>query len=354
MVLLIYVMQHLKYLNKLDNIIKDNKRNILSSSATKLLQAPKIDDLPHLIVHGKCKIFTQNFIEGFLEKYHSCESIDMNTFTMSEVEVTNASGSKNVIPFKSHRFWIEIDLDCNNNNDKNLICQAIKSLGSHVSYTTKRHIIILKNMSNMPDLMDYALRNILEDFIKTTLFILVTDNLSKINETIRSRCMIVNTNISIQKMMDLASILVSQTRPDVYQIKDLDLYDLLKHANFDIISLSIILEFNSPTQYTGHKSAFVINKLDELVCSLSSKSVTYLQFAEKLRDFVIRIGASCIPIKSICKDIVAYVVKNKPVMIHDIVPIIADMEHMSQKVNKSIFVLEGYIEKIARLLAGYT
>jgi len=333
-------MDKLRHINTLYQVVGTHLVDCLKGSAQNLLQAcSEYDDLPHIMLFGKSPFVLRKYIEHFLTRY-SGTSTDIKRAALATFD----GPKQTFIQYRSGSFYTEIDMD---HADKFLLSELIKSIADHKGFGQKRHIIILNRIERMPEHMESALRNILENFTKNTLFVIVANETGRLNETIKSRCMIVNCNINMDKICRLFLESIDIKLLDSFVNDPVGRRRVLMHCDNDPINLAILCELDNPMQYKGHLYCLIDSGINAMIVSYKKQDL--LEYSQRLRDFAIKIGAACVPIKDVAVQLLEYAHVYWYEKIPDVVECLTDMEHASNLVNKHIFVLENYIDKIVRI-----
>jgi len=202
------------YDKNLEDIIKFNKYNLLN--------------FQHLIIYGPSENGKEYLVEKLLEQIFN-KKIELKDV---EYIVSGYTNTKMKITIKQSKYHIIIEPN-SNGFDKYLIQEIIQNYAKSKMINilkTKNifKIIIINKIDNLSYLAQAALRRTMEKYSNTCKFILLSDQLSKIIEPIRSRCIMIR--VPLPSNEELTQIILYICNKEKYNIS-------LNNIN-SIISLS--------------------------------------------------------------------------------------------------------------------
>ena len=111
--------------------------------------------------------------------------------------------------------------------------------------------------------------------------------------------------------------------------------------------LDIILLYYSASPFESTSlEKFIHKNLANLSQLLKKDKTTVLVYGKALRDFCIRIGASCVPISTVCHHILSFMPSQSPFLLD----LVAEMDNMCALASKHIFALEYFMDLIVKKL----
>ena len=331
----------LQYYSRVKKLTEERYVDDLRPSAKTLLSTATISDLPHLLLYGKSGMINNMYLRQLLCKFHNCTLEDIDKHKTKQTYETSVQQVKTLLEYDHHHFFFEIDISSIHTSAERIaLCDLIRSLADHTPLLNKRTVIILRNVEALNDNVDYALKNILERFSISTWFILTALSVSYVATTIKSRCMQMNINL---KETALFRQLVDACRPELLE-DPTALLDIIRITDNDPVNLIMLLELPSPTLYHGHLFGYMEAKLTEMCQLLKNKDTTLTLYSKLLRETCIRLTAAGIPINVLCKHIIEFCKQKYPRKLQWAVHHLADMEHSTHIVNKTIFVLEQFVD----------
>ena len=190
-----------------DNFINHNINNLDKDNFIKLInelycEKNRYINFQHLILYGPYGTSKEYIINKLLENIYGKNSIELK-----EVEyiISGYSNIKTKVVIKQSKNHIIIEPN-SNGFDKYLIQEIIQSYAKSevLNIITKNNnfkIIIINKIDNLSYIAQASLRRTMEKYSDTCKFILVSEQLSKVIEPIRSRCLLLRislpTNIQI-------------------------------------------------------------------------------------------------------------------------------------------------------------
>lgn len=333
-------MTHIKYLNDLqsflDNMSDEQASQVFKTIAIQLLSSCKENskDIPNIMLHGKDEFIKDHYIHKLIEHLHGgvykrCKD-KPRTCYIDETQY------KNKAKYVTSTYYLRVDMDVSNLNDKSSAINLLKNLTMNRSIDNNRLIIILDRVDTMPINTDYALRKILEQ--PNILFILNARNINKVDFTLYSRCLSVNLNINMQNFIRMFCLLNN--------------IECDKHINSnydDIVSFVIRLSCDN-AEYANHIYSYISNYFTSTIPLFIKNDIACITNAKQCAN---KLHSACVPIHIIAKHVVQYLKDNQYSAHHfyNALELLAEHDTKSKQVNKLIFVYESLFFRLAQILS---
>lgn len=212
------------YINKYyDYIIKESFKNNL-----------EMNYFPNMILYGVNTFGQQYYIDYYLKKFYPTDGLKTQE-TLYEIE--GYGNSKTEINLDQSQYHL-IFRPNSNGFDKyvlqkiiNEFCQSslVGIMGNNVEFRT----IIIDKIDNLNHYAQAALRRTMEKSVKYCRFILISENLSKVSETIRSRCCLIRVPYNSKETNNKIIKYIGKKE----NIKEEIINNLLNDENLDIKQL---------------------------------------------------------------------------------------------------------------------
>jgi hypothetical protein len=207
------------------------------------------------------------------------------------------------------------------------ICQQKTVLGG------KRHVIVMNIVDKLKSNIALAIKSIINKYTNNALFIVRNDNGVHIDEHLVASCLTVRLVFDHELFAaDFANATGKKITTFTDPMNMCIALDLPAGADLD------------PLQH------FVSHHMTHMLNLLAKGDTTVDTYGKALRDFCIKVGASCIPIATLGHCILAWLEKRGNVDVSDYVGSVAQMEHMTKCVTKPLFALELKIDEIVQRL----
>lgn len=355
-------MEKLHCLNTLYGILKSNVTDLVPAYPKMVLGAAnKHNDLPHILMHGRSSLVMHYFVQEFLSRYYG-EEVDMNR----AAKVSFSHGRQLNIPFRSSRYFSDIDLGLTtSNNDRLAFCALVEAMTDHMAvYGNKRQVVVLRNIERVPEHMEASLRNLLDDYSTTTLFLLLScSGVSKTQNMVGGRVMVVNVHCNAMALLDMLAQRMGCC--EISSATDAEKRGFLERCQHDPVNMCLLMQVQSPLSHRGNLFAFVFDSMVGLTSSRASLHTNqdqinegFIAYTKLLREFAVKVGAACVPLNELSKTLIAVAGMiagqwhdDYDEIMQHVVSMLSDMEHMSCVVNKNIFVLERYLDRFAMLFS---
>ena len=150
----------------------------------------RYSNLQHMILYGEVDSGKEYIIESLLKKIYGCIEIK-NT----EYIINGYSNNKEKVTIRQSKYHIIIEPN-NNGFDKYLVQEIIQDYAKTINlqvfkYKKQFKIVLINKIDNLSYSAQAALRRTMEKYADICKFVFICDQLSKVLEPIRSRCLLV-------------------------------------------------------------------------------------------------------------------------------------------------------------------
>ena len=183
--------------SKFESLIKNTDNNQLFNIISDLNYGNyQYSNFMHLIVYGNIGSGKEYLINNLLERIYDKSGIELKEV---EYTVTGYSNTKTKIMIKQSKHHIIIEPNTNG-FDKYLIQDIIQDYAKSELLNIFKNkklfkVVVINKIDNLSYYAQASLRRTMEKYSNTCKFILISDQLSKIIEPIRSRCLLVRVNL---------------------------------------------------------------------------------------------------------------------------------------------------------------
>ena len=152
---------------------------------------------PNMIIYGVNSFGKQYYLNHYLENFYDKENIKTEDV---EYEIEGYGNSKTEITLEQSMYHL-IFRPNSNGFDKyvlqkiiNDFCQSplVSMIDNKITYRT----IVIDSIDDLNYYAQASLRRTMEKYVKICRFILISENLSKVSETIRSRCCLIRVPLN--------------------------------------------------------------------------------------------------------------------------------------------------------------
>ena len=162
----------------------------------------KYANFPHLLVYGSEGCGKEYIVKNLLEKIYGKKAITVNDV---EYTITGYSNTKTKVMIKQSNHHIIIEPN-NNGFDKYLIQEIIEDYAkteilSILKYKKLFKVVIIDLIDNLSYYAQASLRRTMEKYANQCKFIFISNQLSKINEPLKSRCLLIRVPTPTDNMI---------------------------------------------------------------------------------------------------------------------------------------------------------
>lgn len=304
----------------------------------------------HLIIHGKPGTNKNYIVNKILEKIYG-----KSIYNLKDIEYNISGYGNNRYSIKLKQSNNHIVIEPNNNGFDRYIVQEIIQNYAKIEilniFENKSNfrIVVINKIDNLSYFAQASLRRTMEKYAKTCKFIFICDQLSKIIEPIRSRC--VFFRIPLHTKFDIFNILLFISFKENINLSKDDYKSILEKSGNKLNNAIWLLELKknkiSDDQNWHLLIDSIINELN------SSKSIFVI--LKKIREYLYLLFITNIKPQNILNEIMNKLINN----IDDFnlkFSIINDTSIFESRLSigtRFVIHLEAYIIKIYSLLKNY-
>ena len=181
----------------------------------------RYSNLQHLVVYGTKGCGKEYIVDNFLKKIYG--NVDTNEI---EYTITGYSNTKEKVMIKQSKYHILIEPN-NNGFDKYLIQEIIQEYARAENLTIFKYkklfkIVVINKIDNLSYSAQASLRRTMEKYADICKFIFICDQLSKIIEPLRSRCLLIRVPLPtksqiIETLLQISIIEKINISPEDYK-----------------------------------------------------------------------------------------------------------------------------------------
>lgn len=244
----------------------------------------RYSNFQHLIVYGPCGSGKEYLINKLLEKIYGKQCVELKEV---EYTVSGYSNTKTKIMIKQSKHHIIIEPN-SNGFDKYLIQEIIQDYAKSELLNILKNrklfkVVIINKIDNLSYYAQASLRRTMEKYSNSCKFILISDQLSKIIEPIRSRCLMIRVPLpSDEQILETLLHICKKENLDISWIKLKEIIDnsdnKVNHAiwllemyrygityekNWEYVVDNIVENIINPDNQNNKKLYSVIKKIRE-------------------------------------------------------------------------------------------
>ena len=313
--------------NVIENIIESfNSHNNIYKNIDTVMQEPpekfakiiedlekgiwKYSNFQHLIVYGPLNTNKEYFVNVLLERIYGKSAIELKDIEYTINGYGNTKTKVNIKQSKNH-----IIIEPNSNGfDKYLIQEIIQNyakteLLNILKYKKLFKIVIINKLDNLSYYAQASLRRTMEKYSDSCKFIFISDQLSKIIEPIRSRCILFRIPLPNNKQIFETVMKISN-----YEKINLNLSDykdiIVKSDN----KMNLALWLLELKKYNLNYNYNWSNLIDMIVSMILNKknynTKKFFSVIKKIREIFYDLFITNIPTQTIIRLIMIKILKN--------------------------------------------
>jgi DNA polymerase III delta prime subunit len=335
------------FINELINNITELYNLTDENSLSKL----KDYDIPHINLYGS---------EGSMKKFYAyfiinnLNNININTKEFN-IQEQNILIKNNNVSFKliNHQYFKQINLYHKLGNERHILKNYILSIIDSKNIFSKKHIFIIDDFDKLKYNSYMLLRRCMELYNKHVIFIFISNNLSRIPDAIKSRCLNIRCPILDSKKI----VKIVQRLTKNYDIEKKEITKLVKNNELDIYKILLNLEnlvnreidYTSIDKHNNYKD--ILN--DEIIKHLNviKKEKNPFKVLQKNREFIFKIINFNFNNQIIIDNFVKIIIKkyHKYLSIHKIIELSSKTEHAILQSSREFYHYELYLLRIYKM-----
>jgi replication factor C subunit 3/5 len=315
----------------------------------------KYANLPHLLIYGPDGCGKEYILENLLEKIFTKKSVELQE---TEYTINGYSNTKTKVMIKQSKHHIVIEPN-NNGFDKYLIQEIIEDYAKteilHVlKYKHLYKIVIINSIDNLSYYAQASLRRTMEKYADSCKFIFISNQLSKIHEPLKSRCLMVRIPLPTDNM--LASIALNIGLLEQIHLNGNDIIDIVKKSNNNINKLFWYLELKKYKVLVEHSWHDMIDIITDNVLNKKNYTIKKLpDVIKELRDLLYQLFITNIDFHTIIKEIMNSIKQkltydDMTKKLYYIIEETSKFENRISQGTRHIVHLEAYLIKLIQIL----
>lgn len=349
---------HQDLYRKVVSILKDGKAETsdgINNDLCELIneletQNWRYSNLQHLVVYGPKGCGKEYIVENFLKKiYGNIETNDI------EYTITGYSNTKEKVMIKQSKYHILIEPN-NNGFDKYLIQEIIQEYAkaenlSIFKYKKLFKVVVINKIDNLSYSAQASLRRTMEKYADICKFIFICDQLSKVIEPLRSRCLLIRVPLPTKNQI-IESLLQISYRENI-DISIEDYNKILDNSDYQVNNAIWMLEAK---RYGVENNASWLDIIKQMVSSFfelkNINSSEILSFLKKIREYFYILFITNLDIKKILNHFLTeFISKVDDLNLKfEIINIISEYEVRICEGTRYIVHVEAMMIKLLRLL----
>ena len=311
----------------------------------------KYSNFQHLIVYGSPGTNKEIIINNLLQKIYSKKAIELQDV---EYTISGYSNTKTKVMIKQSKYHIVIEPN-NNGFDKYLIQEIIQDYAKTEILTILKYkklfkVVIINKIDNLSYYAQASLRRTMEKYADTCKFIFISEQLSKIIEPLKSRCLLVRVPLSSKN--EITQRILNISYQENIDLSSKDLKNILNNCNNKINNAIWLLEYKK--YGLNIKCNDWTSLLDEIVDMIIKfkKNTNIIHCITKIRNNFYILFITNIDFNYIIRNIMKKLLTNNfPIKVkYNIINLTSIFQNRLSQGTRYIIHLEAYILKIIHLL----
>ncbi len=310
----------------------------------------RYSNLQHLVIYGPKGCGKEYVVDNLLKKiYGNIETKEI------EYVISGYSNSKERVMINQSKYHIIIEPN-NNGFDKYLIQEIIQEYAKTENLTIFKYkkqfkIVIINKIDNLSYSAQASLRRTMEKYADTCKFIFICDQLSKIIEPLRSRCLLIR--VPLPNDFQIIDTLTQISMNEKIKLKKDDYKYILDNCESKVTNAIWLLEmkkFNVPNNHSWKK--VIENMVDLLFLKDEFNNKFVLDFIKKTREYFYILFITNINVKKILSNLMISLIKriDSIHVKHEVIKIISKYEQRISQGTRYIVHLEAMMLDILSFL----
>ena len=348
-----------------------NNHNIIYNNLDEIIKKPKtefvkiVDDLErcvwkysnfqHLVVYGSLNSNKESLVNLILENIYGKNNIELKDL---EYTINGYGNTKTKVNIKQSKYHIVIEPN-SNGFDKYLIQEIIQDyakteLLNILKYKKLFKVVVINKLDNLSYYAQASLRRTMEKYSDSCKFIFICDQLSKIIEPIRSRCILLRTKLPSEEQ--LLDMLFKIADKEDIQLKPYEYNEIIKKSEYKVNTAIWLLELKkNGLSYDKNWDNLIDDIVFIILNKKNYKNSKCLTSIKKIREIFYNLFITNIPTQTIIRHIMIKIltkVDNLNLKVN-IIEITSIFELRLSQGTRNINHLEGYCIRLIYLFDMY-
>ena len=306
----------------------------------------------HLVVYGQAGSGKDILVNRLLEKIFGKNGIELKEV---EYTVSGYSNTKTKIMIKQSKHHIIIEPN-SNGFDKYLIQEIIQDYAKSellniIKNRKQFKVVIINKIDNLSYYAQASLRRTMEKYSNSCKFILISDQLSKIIEPIRSRCLLVR--VPLPTPAQIFETLMYISYKEKIDISLLDLKKIILNSDNKMNHAVWLLEMYKYNIVYDKTWEQAISNIVSMILNISNiiSNKTIYSVIKKIREQYYILFITNIPTQIIIRKIMSMLLESTTdlKLKYNIIDITSIFEQRLSQGTRHIIHIEAYIVRIIQL-----
>jgi replication factor C subunit 3/5 len=315
----------------------------------------KYANFQHLVIYGKPGSGKEFLVNKLLENIYGKQNVVLNDI---EYTINGYGNSKTKVIIKQSKYHIIIEPN-SNGFDKYLIQDIIQNyakteLLNIIKYKRLFKIIVINKISNLSNVAQASLRRTMEKYSDTCKFIFICDQLTKMIEPLRSRC--IEIRVPRPSNVQIINTLLYISTMEKIPISSNVLSYILKNCNNKIHNAIWLLELLSNNcVFVDNKNMIIQQIVNMIIDKNNYTSSNLLQTIKKIRELYYQLSIT----NMISYELISVIMRNILKIVDDfnlklqIIDITSVFELRKVQGTRYIKYFEAYIIKLIELFSTH-
>ena len=315
----------------------------------------KFSNFQHLVVYGKPGSGKEFLVNKLLERIYNKENTELNEI---EYIINGYGNSKTKVMIKQSRCHIVIEPN-SNGFDKYLIQEIIQNYAKTDILNIFKNkklfkIVVINKIDNLSNTAQASLRRTMEKYADSCKFIFICDQLSKMIEPLRSRC--IEVRIPLPSECQILNALLHICHIENINVSSNDLAEILFNCNQKIYNAIWLLEFKKNNFIFNNSKDRILEKIVEMITNNKNyNNKGLLNIIRKSRELFYKLSITNITTQEIISEIMCKLLKYfKDINLKShIIEITSIFELRKSLGTRHIECFEAYIIRLIYLFSNY-
>ena len=346
---------HNEIYSKIDSVIKkpdDEFEKIITNLQSGIW---RFANFQHLVVYGKPGSGKEFLVNKLLERIYNKENTQLNDI---EYTINGYGNSKTKVMIKQSKFHIVIEPN-SNGFDKYLIQEIIQNYAKTdilniFKYKRLFKIVIINKIDNLSNTAQASLRRTMEKYADSCKFIFICDQLSKMIEPLRSRC--IEVRVPLPNNIQILNTLLHISQIENINLNSTDLQNILVNSNHKIYNAIWFLELKKfGYTYDNTKDKILDKIIEMLIDERNFNSKRALNIIRKCRELFYKLSITNISTQEIISEMMVKLLKyfDDITIKSHIIEITSIFELRKSQGTRHIECFEAYIIRLIYLFSNY-